>query len=79
MLKGNKVPLGWAQSFETNNLTMFLEKDAVFPCHNWSIKIARIIWFGSISGLHQYLRQVQQYLVPLLYVMMMMLCLLIQY
>ena len=32
MLKGNKVPLGWAQSFETNNLTMFLEKDAVFPC-----------------------------------------------
>ena len=29
--------------------TMFLEKEAVFPCHNWSIKIARIIWFGSIS------------------------------
>ena len=49
MLKGNKVPLDLAQSFETNNLTMFLETEAVFPCHNWSIKMARIIWFGSTS------------------------------
>ena len=49
MLKGNKVPLGLARSFETNNLTMFLETEAVFPCNNWSIKMARIIWFGSTS------------------------------
>ena len=49
MLKGNKIPLGLAQGFKTNNLTMFLEKEAVFPCHNWSINIARIIWFGSIT------------------------------
>ena len=49
MLKGNKVPLDLAHSFKTNNLTMFLETEALFPCHNWSIKMDRIIWFGSTS------------------------------
>ena len=28
---------------------MFLETEAAFPYCNWSIKMARIIWFGSTS------------------------------
>ena len=28
---------------------MFLETEAAFPYCNWSIKISRIIWFGSTS------------------------------
>ena len=28
---------------------MFLETEAAFPYCNWSIKMARIIWFGSKS------------------------------
>ena len=35
---------------ETNKLTSkFLETEAAFPYCNWSIKMARIIWFGSRS------------------------------
>ena len=28
---------------------MVLETEAAFPYFNWSIKMARIIWFGSAS------------------------------
>ena len=42
--KGNKVPLGLALTeTETNKLTMFLETEAAFPCHDWLIKMAWII------------------------------------
>ena len=30
-------------------LTMFQETEAAFPYCKWSIKISRIIWFGSTS------------------------------
>ena len=44
--KGNNGSLSSAQhSFETNKLTMLA---AFFYC-NWSIKMARVIWFGSRS------------------------------
>ena len=42
----------WARhkhSFETNESTMFLETEAALPYCNCSIKMARIIWFGSRS------------------------------
>ena len=42
----------WAShkhSFKTNKWTKFLETEAAFPYCNWSIKIARIIWFGPTS------------------------------
>ena len=28
---------------------MFLETEAAYPYCNWSIKMARVIWFGSTS------------------------------
>ena len=43
----------WAlrkHSFETIKWTMFLETEAAFPYCNWSIKMSRIIWFGSTSA-----------------------------
>ena len=48
--RGTRYCWAWRKhSFDTNNLTMFLETEALFPCHNESIKMARIIWFGSTS------------------------------
>ena len=45
--KGNNVLLSsTADSFETNNLTMFLKTEATFNYCNWSIKMAKIIGFG---------------------------------
>ena len=50
LFKGNKVLLSLHKHiFKTNKLTMFLQTEAAFPYCNWSIKKARIIWFGSTS------------------------------
>ena len=48
--RGTRYCWAWHKhSFETNKLTMFLETEAAFSYCNWSIKMARIIWFGSTS------------------------------
>ena len=46
--RGTRYCWAWhKQSYQTNKWTMFLETEASLPWCNWSIKIARIIWFGS--------------------------------
>ena len=49
--KGNKVTakLGTNTVLKKIIKKMFLEKEAAFLYCNWSIKMARIIWFGSTS------------------------------
>ena len=48
--QGEQGTAGLAQTqVESNKFTRFLETGAVFPYCNWSIKIARVIWFGSTS------------------------------
>ena len=48
--RGTSYCWAWRkQSFETSKLTMFLETKAPLSYCNWSIKMARIIWFGSTN------------------------------
>ena len=48
--RGTRNCWAWRKySFETNKWNMFLEAEATFPFCNWSIKMARIIWFGWTS------------------------------
>ena len=48
--KRNKVPLGLALMQFWNQKINYVSRDrSCIPCHNWSIKMARIIWFGSTS------------------------------
>ena len=45
--RGTMYCWAWGKdSFETNNLTMFLKTEATFNYCNWSIKMAKIIGFG---------------------------------
>ena len=49
----------WAwrkDNFETNKWAMFLETEATFPHCNWSIKMARMIGFGSASVVNSWQR-----------------------
>ena len=56
LLKGEQGTAWGKDSFETNKLTIFLETEATFPYCNWSIKIARIIGFGSTSVVNSWQR-----------------------
>ena len=48
--RGTGYCWAWVKdSFKTNKWTMFLGTEATFPYCNWSIKMARIIGFGSTS------------------------------
>ena len=50
LAEGNKVLLSLPQTqFLNKKLTIFLVTEAAFPYCNWLMKMARIIWFGSIS------------------------------
>ena len=48
--------LGAKTVLKKNKWTMFLETEATFPCCNWSIKMARIIGFGSTSVVNSWQR-----------------------
>ena len=39
----------WGGGKNSGPPCMFLETEAAFPYYNWSIKMARIIWFGLTS------------------------------
>ena len=55
--RGTRYCWAWGKdSFETNKWTMFLETEASFPYCNWSIKIARIVGFGSTSVVNSWQR-----------------------